>query len=233
MKIKSLPSLLLALPSLLMENQESDQADNESGDDLTSLLDGHTVSVIPAEANDTAVDKPKEETLDGKDRRKSDKEWQEMQEKAKKGETAASILENLSKALGVEPESEKEKKVDPLQAVTQKVDELQQKLALSEWEKSHPNVDTPEYREEWSRIVKEKAHLVKSGDLSYDDLWAIIRKGTPKTTTNRDYKDQELRIGSVPLASKTVTTGQEIDPDVHAAMKRRGWSDEQIKSSAA
>jgi len=229
LKIKSLPSLLLALPSLLMENQESDQADNESGDDLTSLLDGQTVSVIPAEANDTAVDKSS--GMEGKDRRKSDKEWQDMAESAKKGESANEQLQKLKETLGIA--EKKGEEVDVLTALTQKIESLESKANQSEWEKSHPNVDTPEYREEWSRIVKEKAHLVKSGDLSYDDLWAIIRKGTPKTTTNRDYKDQELRIGSVPLASKTVTTGQEIDPDVHAAMKRRGWSDEQIKSSAA
>jgi len=216
-----------------MENEVLDQAGGESGDDLTVEETGHIVSVIPEEANNTAVEKSEEEILQGKDRRKSDKEWQEMQEKAKKGETAASILANLSKALGVEPESEKKEKVDPLKAVTLKVDELQQKLALSEWEKTHPSVNTSEYRDEWSKIVKDKIHLVKSGDLTYDDLWAIIRKGSPRTTTNRDFKDQELNIGSVPLSSKTVTTGQEIDPDVYAAMKRKGWTDEQIKSSAA
>ena len=157
-----------------------------------------------------------------------------MQEKAKKGETAAQILENLSKALGVqEPkEGEEEKETDPLKVVTQKVDELQTELALAKWEKSHPAVDTAENREAWTEIVKTKGHLVKSGDLTYDDLWAMIRKGSKPSTSNRDFKNQELNIGSIPAPSKSFATGSEIDPDVYKAMKMKGWTDDQIKMSA-
>lgn len=208
----------------------SEQADLESGDVQTSPEEGHTVSIIQREDAGTAEDT----NNDKKDWRKSDKEWQEMKEKAKKGESAAEILQKLSQALGVETEEKesKEKKIDPLEAVTKKVDELQTKLALSEWEKTHPAVNSAENRDAWQQIVESKGHLVKSGDLTYDDLWAIIRKGSKPSTSNQDFKRQELNIGSVPPASKSVVTGSEIDPDVYRAMKAKGWTDEQIKMSA-
>lgn len=213
-----------------MENPIVPEQASEDGDALATEQVGQTVNVISQEETGTAEKKNK----DAKEWRKSDKEWQEMQEKAKKGETAAQILENLSKALGVqEPkEGEEEKETDPLKVVTQKVDELQTELALAKWEKSHPAVDTAEYREAWTEIVKTKGHLVKSGDLTYDDLWAMIRKGSKPSTSNRDFKNQELNIGSIPAPSKSFATGSEIDPDVYKAMKMKGWTDDQIKMSA-
>lgn len=213
-----------------MENPIVPEQASEDGDALATEQVGQTVNVISQEETGTAEKKNK----DAKEWRKSDKEWQEMQEKAKKGETAAQILENLSKALGVqEPkEGEEEKETDPLKVVTQKVDELQTELALAKWEKSHPAVDTAEYREAWTEIVKTKGHLVKSGDLTYDDLWAMIRKGSKPSTSNRDFKNQELNIGSIPTPSKSFATGSEIDPDVYKAMKMKGWTDDQIKMSA-
>lgn len=213
-----------------MENPIVPEQASEDGDALATEQVGQTVNVISQEETGTAEKKNK----DAKEWRKSDKEWQEMQEKAKKGETAAQILENLSKALGVqEPkEGEEEKETDPLKVVTQKVDELQTELALAKWEKSHPAVDTAENREAWTEIVKTKGHLVKSGDLTYDDLWAMIRKGSKPSTSNRDFKNQELNIGSIPAPSKSFATGSEIDPDVYKAMKMKGWTDDQIKMSA-
>lgn len=223
-----MPSLLLAYPTLLMDNSNvSEQADDQSGDVSTVKMTGHVEPVIPQEDSGTA-----DGNAEKKDWRKSDKEWQEMKEKAKKGESAAEILQKLSQALGVKEEEVKEEKVDPLEVVTKKVDELQTKLALSEWEKLHPAVNNSENRDAWQDIVAKKGHLVKSGDLSYDDLWAIIRKGSKPSTSNQDFKHQELNIGSIPSASKTVVSGTEIDPDVYQAMRRKGWTDEQIKMSA-
>ena len=213
-----------------MENPIVPEQASEDGDALATEQVGQTVNVISQEETGTAEKKNK----DAKEWRKSDKEWQEMQEKAKKGETAAQILENLSKALGVqEPkEGEEEKETDPLKVVTQKVDELQTELALAKWEKSHPAVDTAEYREIWTETVKEYGDLVKSGRLTYDKLWDMIRKGTKPSTSNRDFKNQELNIGSIPAPSKSFATGSEIDPDVYKAMKMKGWTDDQIKMSA-
>lgn len=209
-----------------MNNNVSEQADDESGDVQTSNTEGHTVSIIPQEDTGST-----ETNNDKKDWRKSDKEWQAMSEASKKGEEAASQLEKLKEALGLEKTKSKED-VDVVQALSEKIEALETKASKAEWEKSHPAVDTAEYREEWTEIVKKKGHLVKSGDLSYDDLWAIIRKGTKPSTSKRDFQNQELSIGSVPAASKTVVTGSEIDPDVYKAMKMKGWTDEQIKMSA-
>lgn len=208
----------------------------KAGDVQAALEAGQTVSVIPQEEAGTAettIDSESEsKNKDSKDWRKSEKEWQEMKEASKKGETAAVILEKLSLALGIEKPEEDEEVTDPLKLVTQKVDDLQTELALAKWEKTHPAVDTAENREAWAEIVKTKGHLVKSGDLTYDDLWAMIRKGSKPSTSNRDFKDQELNVGSIPAASKTTVTGTEIDPDVYAAMKKAGYTDEQIRLSA-
>jgi hypothetical protein len=214
------------------QSQVSEQADN-SGDALTVSATGQTVSVIPQEDAGTAETTNDDKNKESKDWRKSDAEWQAMKEASKKGETAAVILEKLSSALGIEKKDDAEEEPgDPLQLITKKVDDLQTKLALSEWEKSHPAVDTAENRDAWQEIVKTKGHLVKSGDLTYDDLWAMVRKGSKPSTSNRDFKEQELAVGSIPAASKTTVTGSEIDPDVYAAMKRAGLTDEQIRLSA-
>lgn len=233
---------LARLPHTTMDqSQVSQQADESieetSGDAVTVSMTGQTVSVIPQEdagATETNNGKPVDKNKESKDWRKSEQEWQAMKEASKKGETAAVILEKLSAALGIEKkeEAEAEEVTDPLQLITQKVDDLQTKLALAEWEKSHPAVDTAENREAWSQIVKSKGHLVKSGDLTYDDLWAMVRKGSKPSTSNRDFKEQELNVGSIPPASRTSATGTEIDPDVYAAMKRAGFSDEEIRLSA-
>lgn len=227
---------MLDYPTLRMDQTIVPEQAAKAGDVQAALEAGQTVSVIPQEEAGTAettIDSESEsKNKDSKDWRKSEKEWQEMKEASKKGETAAVILEKLSLALGIEKPEEDEEVTDPLKLVTQKVDDLQTELALAKWEKTHPAVDTAENREAWAEIVKTKGHLVKSGDLTYDDLWAMIRKGSKPSTSNRDFKDQELNVGSIPAASKTTVTGTEIDPDVYAAMKKAGYTDEQIRLSA-
>jgi hypothetical protein len=204
----------------------SEQAADEAGDVQTSVTEGHSVSVIPAEADATTTNE------DAKEWRKSDKDWQEMKELAKKGETAATQLEKLKSALGLEEKKGDDKEVDVVKVLSQKIEDLEFKAQKAEWEKSHPSVDTADYRDEWKEIIKKKGHLVKSGDLSYDDLWSIIRKESKPSTSRRDLKEQELNIGSVAPASKTTVTGAEIDPDVYAVMRKAGYSDEQIRLSA-
>lgn len=208
-----------------------EQAEDNSGDVLAASLDvGHTVSVIPQEdagATTTTTDANKE----AKDWRKSDKEWQDAQEAAKKGKDAEDQLNQIKAALKIEG-AKSDQEPDVVKVLTEKMEALETKLALAEWEKSHPAVDTADNREAWQDIVSKKGHLVKSGDLTYDDLWAIIRKGSKPSTSNRDFKDQELNVGSIPTASKSVVTGTEIDPDVYAAMRKAGLTEEQIRLSA-
>lgn len=208
-----------------------EQAADEAGDVLADTMSGHTVSVVPQEDDGTAETVSETSNATSKDWRKSDKEWQMMAEAAKKGETAAQQLEKLKEALGLEKSSPKED-VDVVKALTEKIEKLEQETARAKWEKDNPAVDTTENREAWAEIVQKKGHLVKAGELTWDDLWAIVRKERKPTTTARDLKDQELSIGSVPQASKSAATSSDIDPDVYAAMKQAGFSDEQIKMSA-
>ena len=210
-----------------MDSSKVSEQAEQSGDVQTVDETGHTVPVIPQE--DTGATTTNE---DAKDWRKSDKEWQAMVEDSKKGKTAAEQLEKLTEALGIKKSDSKGEEVDVVKVLTNKVESLEVEASRAKWEKGHPAVDTAEYRDEWAEIVKTKGHLVKSGDLSYDDLWAIIRKGTKPSTSARDFKNQELSIGSVPSASKSTVSGSEIDPDIYAVMKKEGYTDEQIKMSA-
>jgi len=186
-------------------------------------------SVLPKEATGTA--KTKVTNDEAKDWRKSDKEWQQMVEDAQKGKDAATQLERLKDALGLAKQDPKQE-VDVVTALTQKVEALEMETARAKWEKDHPAVGSPENREKWEEIIRKKGHLVKSGDLTYDELWSIIRKDSTPSPSVRDYKEQELSLGSVPVASKSVTTGSEIDPDVAAVMRKAGYTDEQIRMSA-
>lgn len=241
-KPSSWPSLLLDLPPLLMDQSIVPEQAAEAGDVQAVEQTGQSFAVIPqeegaADENVESSDKDANANKDSKDWRKSDKEWQDMKEQAKKGATANEILSTLTEALGIkkkddEDGEDKKEKQDPLKAVTQEVENLKQQLEIAKWERDHPAVTTAEYREAWQEIVKTKGHLVKSGDLTYDELWAIIRKNTKPSNSARVLKEQDLAIGSVAPASKTVTSAQEIDPDVYAAMKRKGWTDEQIRLSA-
>ena len=190
---------------------------------------------------------------EAKDWRKSDAEWQKMKEDATKGSTALEELAKIKAALGLDAgespnvdaleklkaslkietdKTDKDKKVDVIAELQAKIEAMQTETAIAKWEKDHPAVTGPAYQESWPKILKEKGHLVKSGDLTYDDLWAIIRKDSKPSTSNKDFKDQELNLGSVPVPSKTTANPTDIDPDVYAVMKRAGISDEQIRLSA-
>lgn len=213
-----------------MLDQVQEQAVEVTGDVSATTTVGHTVSVTPKEATGTAKTQ-KTTNEESKDWRKSDKEWQQMTEDAQKGKAAADQLEKLKEALGLEQQKPNED-VDVVTALSQKIEALEMETAKARWEKSHPAVDSLEYREKWDEIVKAKGHLVKAGELSYDDLWALVRKDSKPSTSTRDFKEQELSVGSVPVASKSVPVGSEIDPDIYAAMKKAGYTDEQIRLSA-
>lgn len=196
-----------------------------------------TVDVLADDMSGQSVD-PSEQEVTGatendesKDWRKSQKTWQEMTEKAKKGEKALEELQKLKDALGVSPE--KKEDVDPVQVLQQKLADLEMKAELASWEKAHPAVDTEANRDAWQDMIAKKGHLVKSGELTWDDLWAIVRKGAPKSSTAEKYESQSQNIGSVPpINSSARTNTHGIDPDVYSAMKKAGWTDKQIQNSA-
>lgn len=196
-----------------------------------------TVDVLADDMSGQSVD-PSEQEVTGattndesQDWRKSQKTWQEMVEKAKKGEKALNELDRLKEALGVKGAEQKEA-VDPVQALQQKLADLEMKAELASWEKAHPAVDTESNRDAWKDVVAKKGHLVKSGELTWDDLWAIVRKSAPKSSTAEKYESQSQNIGSVPpINSSARTDTHGIDPDVYSAMKKAGWTDKQIQSA--
>jgi hypothetical protein len=181
---------------------------------------------MPAEG-DAAEDT---DTL-GKDRRvqqkkeeKSQKIWQENTEKAKKAEK---ILEALTKI--VEPEATEPKEPENVLVKLQnELSTLRSDVARKDWEAEHPFVRSEDYREAWAKVNADPRY----GVLTFDERWALIRKDTPSSTTPIRLREQELNVGSVPMASKSpVMDVGEIDPQVYQWMKAKGYSDAQIKAS--
>lgn len=194
--------------------------------DVLSSPQGDGQSVDDAEQDATGTT----DNDDAKDWRKSQKTWQEMAEKAKKGEQALSELQRLKEALGVK-DTPKET-VDPVKAMEDKLASLELKAKKAEWEAQHPASRAESNKEAWDAIVSDKIHLIQSGDLTFDDLWAIVRKSAPKSSTTESFESQSQNIGSVPsTVSSPAQNTHGIDPDVYKAMKAKGWTDKQIQAS--
>jgi len=214
-----------------MVDEVSGQA-AQAGDDQTPDEGGHEIPIIPDSGEQAAeqATPPKKEgeednsaaNDDAKSRRISGKKWQEMVEKVKDFDD---FKTTLAESLGVKIPDEKNE--DTTVVLQKELESLKEENKRKDWEVDHPEARKSE---EWSKIVKEKGHLVRSGDLSYDDLWRLVRK-EQKTETPRAYREQELAIGSVPTSSKSPVQDSDVDPDVEKWMKDAGYTDAAIKFS--
>lgn len=227
------PPLVLLLTPLLMDDVSGQAA--QAGDAQTADA-GHEIPFIPEKEQQAAQEEQakqpqtEEEGSDAADEdakawRKSSKKWQEMVEKVDNFEK---ITEALSQSLGIKVDEKAEEEL-PVK-LQREIESLKEETKRKDWEIDHPLVRTPEVRDEWNEIVKAKGHLVRSGDLTYDDLWRLVRK-EPPTATSKEYRSQELNIGSIPPASKATVATSGIDPEVESWLKMKGYSDKQIKMS--
>jgi hypothetical protein len=212
-----------------MDEQVQEQASDELGDVPASEQEGHEVPFIPQkEDKKEQAEKRTVSNEEAKDWRKSDKEWQKMKEKTEEFE---SFKTKLAENLGVKPE-QVEAETDLLDKLQQQMAKLQQENERTKWESKHPVVNREDYQEEWSKICKEKGHLVTQGELTYDDLWRLVRKDGKPSSTPKDYREQERSEGSIPVASKTPIVSDDIDPDVLSWMRQKypQLTDDQIRS---
>jgi hypothetical protein len=219
-----------------MDDQVSGQA-AQAGDDQAPQ-GGHEIPLVPekevqAPEREATPSESEEEDQssasneDAKARRISSKKWQEMAEKVKDFDKFKAAL---AESLGVKAEEVTEE--DATVVLKKEIESLKEETKRKDWEAEHPHVRSKDVKEDWDKIVKEKGHLVRSGDLSYDDLWRLVRK-EQTSTTPQDYRSQELAIGSIPSISKTPIVESDIDPDVYKVMKAKGYTDAQIKMSGA
>ena len=217
-----------------MDEQVQEQADEQSGDVPASPEEGHEIPFIPeVETKPTkeSTGQAEKRTVpndDAKAWRKSDKEWQDAQEKIKDFDD---FKTKLAENLGVKPE-QVEVETDLLDTLQKKLSKLEQENVLTKWESKHPVVNREDYQEEWAKICKEKGHLITQGELTYDDLWRLVRKDSKPSSTPKDYREQERSEGSIPVASKTTVVSNDIDPDVLSWMRQKypQLSDDQIRS---
>lgn len=149
---------------------------------------------------------PKVSNEDAQKWRKSDKEWQDAQEKAKKADTLEVTV--------------KEKEVEE-KSLREEVESLKEYNKRLEWEKKHPIVDDERYQDTWKETLDQKGHLVRKGDLTYDDLWKLVTKEDP-SSVRRDEAAQQIRDqGSVPVSSRSAPSKPGLDP---ATLEMgRGW----------
>ena len=169
---------------------------------------------------------PKEKRLQDKKDKISQKKWKEMVDKSKDFDT---FKEHLAKALGVKEEDVEE--TDLMEKMQSQVDTLKTELERKDWEVDHPEVRSESYKEQWTEVIKKKGHLVRSGDLSYDDLFKIIKDDSTKAKD--ELREQDLNLGSQPPTSKSsVSEDEGIKPEVKNWMKDYGYTEEQIKSTS-
>jgi len=186
---------------------DDQQADAESGD--------VEVPVIPEEPATVAepAAEPEENAADTSKQKISQAKWQKMVESSKTGKQ---LLEKVAEVLGVEA-AELPEATDLMSKLESEVKTLKELSARKDWEADHPEVRKDKYREEWSDILRKKGHLVQSGDLSYDELFSLIRKDT--TVTPREFTEQQRGEGSVLPASKApITSG--MDSEVEALLRK-------------
>lgn len=191
-----------------MENMttETVQEQAASAGDVPASQEGHlesSASILPPKPVQQTAEKQQETTdsappnEDAKKWRKSDKEWQEAQEKAKE---ADQLREKVQ-------EEEKQKTT-----IQERVDQLEELAKRKDWELEHPIVREERNREVWEAALKEKGDLIRQGRLTYDELWKMT-SNEDRSQVNRTLAEQAtLTQGSVPSSSRSAPSKPSLDP---------------------
>lgn len=157
-----------------------------------------------APSSDAAPEKPNKQA---KDWRKSDKEWQEMKEKANKADQLVSTLQKVFAPADNPVEEQK----DPATLAVERVQELERQVAKSQWEADHPVVRDERYAEAWQAINAEP----RLKDLTYDEKLKLIMTPDTKNLTNELLSQASKTGGSVLPTSR----GTQMQPGIDAATK--------------
>lgn len=206
-----------------------------SGQTDTTVVDTSTVDVqtpadggqsAPLVQKDSAAANPNE-TEEQKKNRISQTEWQRNVEKAKE-------LDELAVTLGIKP-GEKVKVVEVLQS---QIADLKSENLKSAFEATVPTVKTEKYAEAWKNITDAKKHLVQKGELTYEDLWKMIRdEGEYKQQTaavQETQKEEQVALsGSVPFFGNSIASQESdklsgMDKEIARGM---GWTEKNYQAA--
>lgn len=211
----------------LTNQTDTTMESSSSVDDSTSADEGQSAPLIP---KDDAADP--NETAEEKKQRISQTEWKNMKETVKKAkERDQKILD----ALGVKPEDAKE--VDVVTELSKQIADLKSDGLKSAFEAQVPKVNSEKYQEAWKKITKEKKHLIQSGDVTYEDLWKMIRdegeyQSQVRAVQETQKEEQEASYGSVPFFGNSVATTSDkltgMDKEIARGM---GWTEKTYQSA--
>lgn len=196
----------------MVQQQNQDDANNGV---TPGSSDGTSAKLVPSK------DSPAE------DKSIEPKKWQQMVEKVKKAEERdAKILETL----GVKPKAGEE--IDVVTAMAQRIKDMESLAQKSTFEASVAAVHSEKYKDAWQKITEDKKHLIQSGDLSYVDLWKMIRDEGEYQSSKKDAQEtkrtEEIQnASSVPFFNGGVAgAGQDNLSDMDKEIARKmGWND--------
>lgn len=182
--------------------------------------------VPPPEEPKKEVEPEKEEPAeeDTEKAQKSQKEWQEMKETVKS-------FEKLKQAIvGEEPEVEITD-TELMEKLVGKIKDLENQTKQSQWEARNPEVLAEANSEKWGKILKEKGHLVKNNELSYEELWGLV-------PDKQEVKHEKPDMG-VPMIPRSAPKKQGLSADIVAELQKVGeslgmnWTEERILEEKA
>ena len=208
----------------LMNQANATSEDGGTADDSTAADAGQSAPLVQ---KDSAAS----ETAEQKKERISQKKWQEMTEKAKKADERDA---KIKATLGIKPEDD----VDVVEVLANRISDLQSEALRKEFEAQIPVVKSEKYAKAWQEINEAKKHLVQKGELSYEDLWKIIRddgeyKRQNAAVQETQKQEQEANFGSVPFFNNSMAG---VGSDKLSAMdkeiaRKMGWSEKTYQSA--
>lgn len=211
-----------------MSDQVLEQADitprtdvEESGDVPTDEESGQntyqSVPFVPKEAPvDTAKTKV-EQNEEAKNKRISDKEWQENKEAAEKGKK---LEEKVKDTLQLESP-------DQIELIAKQIAELKAENARKDWEIDHPIVRNDKYADEWRKVNSEPRY----SSLTFDERWALINR-EKASSLNKELKERsQMEKSSVPVASRGTVPSKGLDPETAHIAQMGGLTEEDFRKA--
>ena len=212
------------MPDELTTQTETTQADAGSVDATTFADEG---SSAPLVQKDNAAP----ETAEQKKERISQKKWKDMADATRKSEEREAKLKQV---LGIKPEDT----VDVVEVLAQKMNDLESKAQQKEFEAKVPKVRHEKYAEAWDKIIEAKKHLVQKGELTYEDLWKMIRdegeyRQQSAAVQETQKEEQEAFSGSVPFFGSSVgaMASDKLSPTDKEIARAMGWTEKNYQAA--
>lgn len=209
----------------------------QAGDDPTSEDEGQfesTASIVDPASK--PPEKPEDETQSKEEKseekkenlsneeaekwRKSDKEWQEMAEAAKKGEKAAEFMDKFQDFFKPE-EGKEDEEPDPMEFMEKlsgEMSKLRNESARKDFEIENPVVREEKYKEAWEKVNTED----KYEKLSFEEKMSLVVKEDSSNLKKELTEQASARSGSQPKSSGGAPSKPEVDPEMVKLLRMGG-----------